>query len=452
MEHLLVELNTLPDEILMIILKKLLKVEVLYSLIGVNKRLNKIVRDSIFTNRLTLMIYSSDDFIYPLSDPMLDRFCLKILPEIHHQIKWLNLESSSMKRIVRATNYPNLYGFGLFNLNVETTLSLFTELHVTLKTFNDCLYLLDGRFNRLHTLHVDVSTIHCSDLTISNKEKLPNLKCFSLHCNMNTHDYDEFIVPLLQRMSNLEKLDLYLIVCDKQTFVDGNELKKNIINHMSQLNKFSFNIRTIIHLHNQINLPSNQDIQHTFKDFQYNQIVSCVDYFPMAEKGQCLIYSYPYRLKHYDKITNNFSNGFFEHVNEITLFDEHPFEHEFFLRIAQSFPFIKSLTLFNNKPQTKKLYSRSKKNSQDLPIIKYPHLVKLNLIEAHNDYIEQFLIDWKISLTNIIRFSVCYRPLREVTRNFTRNTTRINCTKLIPSCLHGDNCLPQHVKDYFPCL
>ncbi|CAF4381930.1 unnamed protein product, partial [Rotaria sp. Silwood2] len=42
---------------------------------------------------------------------MLDRFCLQILPEIHYKIKWLDLESSSMERILLATNYPNLYGF-----------------------------------------------------------------------------------------------------------------------------------------------------------------------------------------------------------------------------------------------------------------------------------------------------------------------------------------------------
>ncbi|CAF2853826.1 unnamed protein product [Rotaria sp. Silwood2] len=528
MKHLLVELNDLPDEILMIILEKLLKVEVLYSLIGVNKRLSRIVHDPIFTNCLLLMTYSSDGFIDPLSDPMLDRFCSKILPAIHYQIKWLNLESSSMERILRATNYPNLCGLGLFNMNVETALSLFKEesflgstfkkqitsldidgiadekiisirhtlvftqifslfnnlkylnfnssaccysfeisffksvpnvfsstlleLHVTLKVFNDCLYLLDGRFNQLHTLHVDVSVIHGSDLTMSNKGKISNLKFFSLHCNMSTNDYDELIVPLLQRMSNLEKLDLYLIVCGKQTFIDGNELKKNIINHMSRLNKFSFNIRSIIRLYNQINLASNQDIQHTFEDFQDNQIISCVDYFSQAEKGQCLIYSYPYRLKYYDRITNNFSGDLFECVREITLFDEQPFEHEFFLRISHSFPFMQSLTLFNTKPQQKILRSRSKQNNQDIPIIKYPHLVKLNLTEAHIDYIEQFLVHWKTSLTNIVRLSVGYRSLRVVTRDFRRNTTRINCTKLIPICIYAGNDWPQYVKNYFPCL
>ncbi|CAF5180953.1 unnamed protein product, partial [Rotaria sp. Silwood1] len=110
MKHASVDLNDLPDEILMIILKKLSNVQVLYSLIGVNKRLHAIVHDSIFTNCLTLMKNVSVDSIDPLSDPILDQFFLQILPSIHHKIKWFNLESSSMKRILLATNYPNLYG------------------------------------------------------------------------------------------------------------------------------------------------------------------------------------------------------------------------------------------------------------------------------------------------------------------------------------------------------
>ena len=122
MEHLSIKLNDLPDEILIIILKKLYNVEVLYSLIGVNKRLNTIAHDSIFTSHL----YFLDKFIYSLPNPMIDRFCSEILPWIHHKIKSLKLESTSMERILLATNYPNLYGLGLYGIDVEKAISLFT--------------------------------------------------------------------------------------------------------------------------------------------------------------------------------------------------------------------------------------------------------------------------------------------------------------------------------------
>ena len=45
-------------------------------------------------------------------------------------------------------------------------------------------------------------------------------------------DYDKVIVPLLNRMLNLEKLDLHLVV-DRYKLIDGNDLKKDIITHVS---------------------------------------------------------------------------------------------------------------------------------------------------------------------------------------------------------------------------
>jgi hypothetical protein len=55
MEHSITQLMDLPDEIIMIILKKLDNVEVLYSLMDINSRLNLILHDSSFTNKIILM-------------------------------------------------------------------------------------------------------------------------------------------------------------------------------------------------------------------------------------------------------------------------------------------------------------------------------------------------------------------------------------------------------------
>ncbi|CAF4241491.1 unnamed protein product [Rotaria magnacalcarata] len=522
MEHSLVQLDGLPDEILMIIFKTLDNYDVLYSLINVNKRLNIFVHDSIFTSNLTLMRCSFNDSKHPLSDTLLEQFYVRILPKIHHKIQWLNIESSSMERILLCTNYPNLYGLGLYNLEIERAKHLFTngnvlidlfknqilslviriynnnrisanhdnaiiftnivtvfanlqclnfdsssiysqrlsfdissptfisstllELHVDVERFNDCLYLLDGRFNQLRILHINSAWIRRSSrVTINNTESLPNLKCFSLYCDTDTSCYDELIVPLLQRMLNLEKLHLHLIIFCKNTFIDGNLLKRNIMNHMPQINKFTFNIRSSMSLRNQINLLSNEDIQYTFNDFQNNQIISCVDYFSEIQRGECHIYSYPYEWKEYHKITNNFPGGIFKHVCEISLFDERPFEHNFFSRISQSFPFVKKLTLINDK-RSRKLDD----NNQHLSIIEYPHLSVLDLVEAHDDYIEQFLVDTKTCLPNSVYLAVYYQVLKRVTQHFTRNETRINCKKLRCLGLVGKCRIPKYVEQYFP--
>ncbi|CAF1013659.1 unnamed protein product [Adineta steineri] len=234
----------LPDEILVLILNKLNTVDV-FNVFNINNRLDNILCDDIFTNTLTLFISSSNDIIEPPDNKLIDRFCLQILPKIHHKIKWLNLESSSMKRILLATPYPYLHGIRLYSINGQMATHLFNnryslfeslktqitsimillndehrliekhlvtrvfiyilnmfnlhylnfrtsfvydeqvslndllhrqqifsqtlnELHINVETFNDCIYLLDGRLNKLHTLYIHVSNIH-SDRLINHK-------------------------------------------------------------------------------------------------------------------------------------------------------------------------------------------------------------------------------------------------------------------------------------------
>ena len=98
-----------------------------YSILhGVNNRLNKIIRDSLFTNSLTFVEWFSNNF--------LNRFCLQILPDISEKIEWLYLEESSAKNILRAADYPNLYGLGLYNMNLQRARRLFTGKNTLKRT------------------------------------------------------------------------------------------------------------------------------------------------------------------------------------------------------------------------------------------------------------------------------------------------------------------------------
>jgi hypothetical protein len=128
MAYACVRFTDLPDEILMIIYQKLNNFDVLYSLKSINQRIDRIVHDSIFTSRLSFVKWSKCNFIDLLHcDTILNRYCLQILPDIHDKIKWLDLEASSMKHILGATDYPNLNSLGLYNIDEESIRYLSTS-------------------------------------------------------------------------------------------------------------------------------------------------------------------------------------------------------------------------------------------------------------------------------------------------------------------------------------
>ncbi|CAF3155442.1 unnamed protein product [Rotaria sp. Silwood2] len=119
--------------------------------------------------------------------------------------------------------------------------SLLRELHINVSSLTECLYLLDGRLNQLHIFNVNIEIIYHIAPNIDMKKKLDKLRCFSLTSKNETFCYSQSIVPLLHRMSNLKRLDLYLII-DENKFIDGNCLNNDIINHLPRLNHFIFNI------------------------------------------------------------------------------------------------------------------------------------------------------------------------------------------------------------------
>jgi len=131
-------------------------------------------------------------------------------------------------------------------------------------------------------------------------------------------------------MSNLEQIGLYLQINHNRTFIDGNDLRKNIIDYVLHLNKFRCNVYSFIFIDNGIDLPYNEDLQCNLGN---NQITSYVSYFPKSKIGLCNTYSYSCSktIKYYYYITNNFPCGLFKYVPKISLYDEYPFEHEFFI-------------------------------------------------------------------------------------------------------------------------
>jgi hypothetical protein len=112
MNHSSAQLMNLPDELLLFILKKLDNADILYSLMGLNLRLDQIIRDPYFITEINL-IRPNDDTCEQV-DTLIDRFCLEILPTIGHRIRWLKIRSTSMERILSAAGYPSLSQLDVF--------------------------------------------------------------------------------------------------------------------------------------------------------------------------------------------------------------------------------------------------------------------------------------------------------------------------------------------------
>ncbi|CAF2668538.1 unnamed protein product [Rotaria sp. Silwood2] len=294
--------------------------------------------------------------------------------------------------------------------------SLLVLKNIKVQHFSQLLYVFDGRFSQLHTLIIDlINNVLSTDL-IENK-------CFVLSCAWEISHYKELLLPLIYRMSNIEKLGLYLTIYVNDKFIDGNDLKKNIINRLPQLNVFTLDIRSLTFINNQIE----------------------------KKKGQCHVFSYPSEMPYYQKITNNFPGGLYQYVRFISLYDEYSFEHEFFIKISQLFPFMEKLSLINHQSQKHKQSYKSINDNYNSTIVKYNYLIALDIEEVHDDYIEEFLFNTKTYFHNNILIYINYKSLERVTHNFTRDVTRINCAKINEIFLFGKKNYSNSLRDYFSC-
>ncbi|CAF1247349.1 unnamed protein product, partial [Rotaria sordida] len=320
------------------------------------------------------------------------------------------------------------------------------HLRIKMHNFDDCLYLLDDRLSQLHTFIITLDYIYDmmnfmrrrplnirddSLKIINNLNTLLKLRCFSLYVYFSTNEFDNLIVPLLRRMSNLEKLTLSLRVRGRNSFIDGTYLHNYVLSQMPHLHTFAFNIVTDFVRINQQFKPSSDDIRRTFIEKGYH--VDCSVEYNDFKGGRCHVYSLSFNIERIRYITHSFSGGMFMNVRVLHMCDlTHPFEHDLFARISHSFPLLSNLTITNIMPQNENRSQQLVESEEASSIIEYSHLVELSFscTSAHIDYVEQFLCSLNTRLPCLSKLHVEYEHLVTVTKNFTRNTTRMNCAKL----------------------
>ena len=285
------------------------------------------------------------------------------------------------------------------------------------------------------------------------------MKHFSLTSYPHIFSYDNSIIPLLQRMVNLEELILFLsIIRSNKNYIDGNELYDDILIYMPRLNKFTFNIHTSIDKNSdEIAFTSNEDIQRSFIRKEYEPAASHIETFTRANerrchsyslpyefKSRCHIYFLPYQFKSFHFLNNSFQGGIFNNVQFLIVTDCCPFEHKFFKVISQSFPLLKKLHIVNEEAQKDKQQSR--------PLAIFSHLIYLDLHGAHADYAEQFLVNKYCHLPCLLNLNIGYESLVLVTNNFTNDGTRLTCSKLTNLRIKEAFVPPKTFHHYFPLL
>ncbi|CAF1139477.1 unnamed protein product [Adineta steineri] len=324
------------------------------------------------------------------------------------------------------------------------------HLNVRVRSFDDCLCLLDRRFTQLHTFIVQVDRIYHTSMIIKNTETLSNLKCFSLTLFWATLEYDNLILPLLHQMSFLEKLTLSFTIRDRISFIDGNHLVIDIISKKPYLHTFIFDIVTNCAIADEQLLPTSDDVRCPLIQRGYN-VGYYIDYL-YDSIGRCHIYSLPFTMERIQDITIKFPGGVFTHVRHLVVHDFfRSIEHDFFLLISQAFPLLKHMTVVSLMEQKKKQSNKSDEYEETSSIIKYSHLTTLKLSQAHIDYAKELLLDSNTRLPCLNKLYIDYEKLANVTEDFTSDAAHVNCAKLKNLILYGStNINETNFFNYFP--
>lgn len=122
----------LPNEILLIIFKKLNTIDVFYSITNVNRRFYELSLDCYHVQDLQMTTMMNVDTCYKqissIDSKLLSSICKNILPKIHHQVQKLTVDQNSMKPILHASNYPQLNSLTIVDIQEEILCDYLTSI------------------------------------------------------------------------------------------------------------------------------------------------------------------------------------------------------------------------------------------------------------------------------------------------------------------------------------
>jgi len=184
-------------------------------------------------------------------------------------------------------------------------------------------------------------------------------------------------------MLYLEKLTLYLRITCQDIFIDPISLINQFSMHMSRLYSFKFYLSTENNRNDLVRYLSNNDIKQNYMNIGYQEVSNIVCFTIVT--GTYHIFTLSFEFVKLISIGNIFPNIIFNNVTELWVQDMVPFEHEFFLRIAQAFPLLKSFYVSDCTPLSYNA-KKSSDNIESLNIFISLHLISREqvLIESNN--------------------------------------------------------------------
>jgi hypothetical protein len=189
-------------------------------------------------------------------------------------------------------------------------------------------------------------------------------------------------------MTNLDKLTLYLRLNHRHTFIDGTHLHQQILMYMQQLHTFIFYISTQIEIDDSIYRLSDNDIQQTFANIGYHQMACSVNYYSKF-KAICHVFSLPFVFDRLEKFSNKFPSVIYHHVTSLEIFAVLPFSDVLLVRIAQSFPSLKDLSIITNASPSSDFGRDNVYHMYTYSIMKYLNLSTFSTWYRNDYYIER---------------------------------------------------------------
>ena len=234
-------------------------------------------------------------------------------------------------------------------------------------------------------------------------------------------------------------------------FISGTHRHDEILIHMSQLRTFKFHFASENTVNDSTKRISESDIQKTFTSTTYQEVFCMVDNLA-SKKLICRSFTLLFKFHRLEYIGRNIPNVIFESVTYLKLWDSYPFKYEFFVRLAQAFPFLKSLSISKLHPPFLK-FSKSNLAVKDwFALVQYPYLISLDIERACCHYVECFLNEAKAYLLRLTELTIFYEDLVMATNNFTTDETRRNCANVRRLTINHYTVYPKDVYSYFPLL